>query len=67
MITSLQDPSTFKIDTNWFFEDLMFPGVTVDIDLTGKIEDTADRVKVVRVILSSNDESSRNLWNTNIS
>ena len=67
MITSLQDPSTFKIDTNWFFEDLMFPGVTVDIDLTGKIEDTADRVKVVRVILNSNDEASRNLWDTNIS
>lgn len=67
MITSLQDPSTFKLDTNWFFEDLMFPGVTVDIDLTGKIEDSADRVKVVRVILSSDDEASRSLWDTNIS
>ena len=45
----------------------MFPGRTVDIDLTGKIEDTADRVKVVRVILNSQDEASRNLWDTNIS
>lgn len=67
MISGLQDPSTFKLDTNWFFEDLMFPGITVDIDLTGKIEDTADRVKVVRVILNSQDEASRNLWDTNIS
>ncbi len=61
------DPSTFKLDTNWFFEDLMFPGVTVDLDLTGKIEDTADRVKVVRVILNANDERSTNLWDTNLS
>ena len=47
-ITGLEDPSTFKLDTNWFFEDLMFPGATVQIDLTGKIEDSADRVRVSR-------------------
>lgn len=67
MISGLQDPSTFKLDTNWFFEDLMFPGVTVDIDLTGQIEDDADRVKVVRIILNSNDELTTNMWNNNLS
>lgn len=67
MINGLADPSTFKIDTNWFFEDLMFPGVTVDIDLTDQIEDDADRVKVVRIILNSNDQSSQNIWNSNLS
>ena len=36
-ISGLEDPSTFKIDTNWFFEELMFPGMTVDIDLTGNL------------------------------
>lgn len=66
-ISGLQDPSTFKLDTNWFFEDLMFPGITVDIDLTGKIEDSADRVKVVRVILNNTDTASVNLWNNNLS
>lgn len=66
-IFGLEDPSTFKIDTNWFFEDLMFPGLTVDIDLTDKIEDTADRVKVVRVILNSNDNNARLLWEENLS
>jgi hypothetical protein len=40
----------------------MFPGMTVDIDLTGKIEDTADRVKVLRVILNSRDPLARNIW-----
>ena len=66
-IYGVQDPSTFKLDTNWFFEDLMFPGATVDLDLTGKIEDTADRVKVVRVILNARDEVARTLWDTVIS
>lgn len=66
-IFGIDDPSTFKLDTNWFFEDLMFPGITVDIDLTDKIEDSADRVKVVRIILNSNDRDSRLLWENNLS
>ena len=66
-INGLQDPSTFKLDTNWFFENLMFPGLTVDIDLTGQIDDDADRVKVVRVILNSNDDAATTLWNNQIS
>ncbi|MBO6272007.1 hypothetical protein J6O48_04425 [bacterium] len=45
----------------------MFPGITVDIDLTDKIEDSADRVKVVRIILNSNDRDSRLLWENNLS
>ena len=66
-ITGLPDPSTFTINSNWFFEDFMFPGATVQIDLTGQIEDSADRVKVVRVILNSNDQASQDMWNNNIS
>lgn len=66
-ISGVDDPSTFKVDTNWFFEDLMFPGLTVDIDLTGKIEDTADRVKVLRVILNARDPLTRSIWEQNLS
>ena len=33
-ITGLEDPSTFSVDSNWFFEELMFPGARVSIDLT---------------------------------
>lgn len=66
-ISGVDDPSTFKVDTNWFFEDLMFPGLTVDIDLTGKIEDSADRVKVLRVILNARDPLTRNIWEQNLS
>ena len=66
-ITGIEDPSTFKLDTNWFFEDLMFPGATVQIDLTGKIEDSADRVRVSRIILDSRETAAQELWNTNLS
>jgi len=61
-ISGITNPTTFTIDSNWFFEDLMFPGCTVSIDLTGKIDDTADRVKVTRIILDSDDEASKNIW-----
>ena len=45
----------------------MFPGATVQIDLTGKIEDSADRVRVSRVILDSRETAAQELWNTNLS
>lgn len=66
-IGNLSDPSTFDIDANWFFEDLMFPGVTVTVDLKGEIEDTADRVVVKRVILDAKDESATTAWMNEIS
>lgn len=61
-IGNLLDPSTFEVDSNWFFEDLMFPGVKVTVDLKGEIEDTADRVVVKRVILSSDDTKASAAW-----
>lgn len=66
-ITNLQDPSTFSIDSNWFFEELMFPAVTVKIDLTGKIDDSSDRVKVARIILDSKDNATQNFWINSLS
>jgi hypothetical protein len=66
-ITGISDPSTFTIDSNWFFEDLMFPGAQVEIDLTDQIEDTADRVRVMRVILNSKDDDSVSIWDSDLS
>lgn len=61
-ITSPVNPETFEIDANWFFEDLMFPGAKVTIDLTNKIESTADRVKVKRIILNSQVANATTAW-----
>jgi len=58
-ITGVSTPTTFNIDSNWFFEDLMFPGLTVSLDLTNQIEDSADRVKLARIILDSRDEATQ--------
>ena len=66
-ITGLVDPSTFTVDSNWFFEELMFPGARVSIDLTGQIEDTADRVQVTRIILSAENNDARTLWESDLS
>lgn len=66
-ITGLADPSTFSIDSNWFFEELMFPGARVSIDLTGQIEDTADRVRVTRIILDNNNNGAQTLWDSDLS
>ena len=66
-ITGLADPSTFSIDSNWFFEELMFPGARVSINLTGQIEDTADRVRVTRIILDNNNNGAQTLWESDLS
>ena len=41
----------------------------MNIDLTGQIEDTADRVRVVRVILNADDNNSTlvGLWEDDLS
>lgn len=64
-ITGIQNPTTFNIDSNWFFENLMFPGLTVSIDLTGQIDESSDRVKISRIILDSTDNATSQFW-TNI-
>lgn len=65
-ITSIANPSTFSVDSNWFFENLMFPGATVSVDLTGVVEDSADRCRIKRVILDSNDSNASAIWENNI-
>lgn len=65
-ITTLTNPSTFSVDSNWFFENLMFPGATVSVDLTGLVEDSADRCRIKRVILDSNDSNANAIWENNI-
>lgn len=61
-ITDIDVPTTFNIDSNWFFEDLMFPGLTVSLDLTGQIDESSDRVKISRIILDSNDEKTQQFY-----
>ena len=65
-IESLGEISTFDINPNWMFEDFMFPRCIVKVDLTGKIEDDADRIYSNRVILAYNNVEIRTFFNENI-
>lgn len=56
-ITGLATPTTFSIDPNWWFEDFMYPSAQVTVSLLGKIDDSADRIKVKRVILDWTDSN----------
>lgn len=57
-IVGLENPTSFNIDANWWFENFMYPSAQVSIDLTGKIDSDADRVLVKRVILDNRNESA---------
>jgi len=45
----------------------MFPGLTVSLDLTSQIEDSADRVKLTRIILDANDQAAQQFWANTLS
>jgi hypothetical protein len=56
-IKEVSAPSYFNINANWFFESLMFPKIVVKLDLTNKVEDDSDRIKICRIILKSDDKN----------
>lgn len=56
-IKNIVSPTTFKSNSNWFFENLIFPKINVSIDLTNQIEDDSDRVKICRVIIPKTDDN----------
>jgi len=65
-ITGIPSPTSFSIDPNWWFEDLMYPSSYVTVDLLGKIDNSSDRVLVNRVILDYRDTNAINLYNNSI-
>ena len=50
-IGSLGTLSTFKSSPNWFFDSLMDPMVSVELDLSGKIEDNVRKCLIRRYII----------------
>ena len=59
-ITDVSPPTSFSSRNNWFFEELMFPKLTVSFDLKDKIDDRSDRIAVRRIIFdNSSDEETQ--------
>ena len=68
-IENLTNIDTFHINPNWFFEELMFPKLTIKCDLKDKVDDVADRVQVCRIILDisgDNNNYIKDFYNQNI-
>lgn len=62
-ITNLSKIDKFDINHNWFFEELMFPRMIVKYDLKDKIDDSADRIKISRIIIDISGPDSENIKN----
>lgn len=65
-IEDLPEISEFHINSNWFFEDLMFPKCVVKLNLKGKINDDSDRIYVNRVILDYKNDNIASFYEEQI-
>jgi hypothetical protein len=65
-ITEVAAPTNFNVRSNWFFESLMFPQVTVQFDLKGKVDDRSDRIVVRRVIFDNFDDTETQWFLDNV-
>ncbi len=55
-ITKMNSVNSFKVKSNWFFENMMNPLLCVTIDLTGQIPETTENVVVKRYILDTDTD-----------
>lgn len=55
-VSELTAPKSFMVDSNFFFEDMMFPRIKVNYNLKGKIDDFSDRVLASRIILDARNK-----------
>lgn len=65
-ISSLPAPALFKIKNNWFFENFLNPLLFVGLDLTGKVPDNMTKAVVKRVILNTDTQAKKDLFDKDI-
>jgi len=58
-ITNLEVPSTFSVKDNWFFESFLNPLLYININVTGQIQDLADRIVVKRIIANTETDEQK--------
>lgn len=66
-VTSLNSVNTFKIKSNYFFENMMNPLLCVNIDLTNQVSNDVERVLVRRYILDADTLAKTDFFNHNYS
>jgi hypothetical protein len=60
-ISSIGSISTFKATNNWFFDSMINPMLSIEIDLAGKIEDNVRRIQSRRYIVTFDKDTTGNL------
>lgn len=65
-LSGLQVPSTFFIKDNWFFESFLSPLLYINVNVTGKISDSSDRIKVIRVIANTDTNEKKAFFDSNL-
>ena len=65
-LSNLAIPSTFSVKDNWFFESFLSPLLYININVTGQISDSADRIVVKRVIANTQTDDQKAYFDANI-
>lgn len=65
-LTNLPVPNTFYTKDNWFFESFLSPLLYININVTGKITDSSDRISVKRIISNTDTDAKKNYFDTNL-
>ena len=63
-ISSLGSINSFKATNNWFFDSMLNPMLSVELDLAGQIEDNVRKVQVRRYIISFAKDANGTITNT---
>jgi hypothetical protein len=65
-MVGLPVPSTFSIKDNWFFESFLTPLLYINVNVTGQIPDSADRVVVKRLIANTTTDVQKGYFDQNL-
>ena len=65
-MVGLPVPSTFAIKDNWFFENFLTPLLYINIDVTGQIPDSADRIVIKRLIANTITDEQKIYFDQNL-
>lgn len=63
-ISNLGSINTFRATNNWFFDSMLNPMLSVEIDLSGQIEDNVRKVMVRRYIVNFAKDANGTITNT---
>jgi hypothetical protein len=65
-LANLPVPSTFAVRDNWFFESFLSPLLYINVNVTGKIPDSADRITVKRIIANTDTDVKKSYFDANL-